>query len=114
MKRIQDLTSVLEFKNLIGTFVSQFLSGIRIDVTHHEIDLFLCIQADVGSLWDDSADQLMIVFAVGFLIRGTGVTVEHACSFVSLIILFDSHGIGKFAAVVCQKNREKLHKNVWS
>ena len=100
MKCIQNLLAVLECKNLIRTFVSQFLSCIRIDVAHHEINLFLCILANIGSLRNDPADQLMVVFAAAFLIRSTGVAVKHLSARIPLGIQFDSGRIRKLTSVI--------------
>ena len=35
--------AILKFENFIGAFVSEFLSGVGVDVAHHEVDLPLRI-----------------------------------------------------------------------
>ena len=100
MKCIQNLLAVLEGKNLIRTFVSKFLSCIRIDVAHHEIDLFLRIPAEISPFRDEPADQLMVVFAASFLIRGTGIAVKDPGAKIPLSILFDGGRIRKFTSVI--------------
>lgn len=94
MKYIQTFLSVLKFKHLIGAFVSQFLSCIGIDMTHHKVNLFLRVLSDIFSFWNNPAYHLMVVFATVFLIGGTGIAVEHPCAKLSLGIAFDSGRIG--------------------
>ncbi len=112
MKYIQTFLSVLKFKHLIGAFVSQFLSCIGIDMTHHKVNLFLRVLSDIFSFWNNPAYHLMVVFATAFLIGGTGIAVEHPCAKLSLGIAFDSGRIGKFASVISQQKWEQFHEDV--
>lgn len=112
MKYIQTFLSVLKFKHLIGAFVSQFLSCIGIDMTHHKVNLFLRVLSDIFSFWNNPAYHLMVVFATVFLIGGTGIAVEHPCAKLSLGIAFDSGRIGKFASVISQQKWEQFHEDV--
>ena len=101
MKYIQTFLSVLKFKHLIGAFVSQFLSCIGIDMTHHKVNLFLRVLSDIFSFWNNPAYHLMVVFATAFLIGSAGIAIKHFCAGISLHIELNSRRIGKLAPVIC-------------
>jgi len=97
-------------KNVIGALITQLLSGIRVDMAHHQVNLLLGILSDIHTLWDDSADHFVIVFAVGFLIRGTGITVKYFGTYVMIISAIIS--IIGIAILIIYVKKDKQKRNV--
>ena len=111
-KDLQYLFSVLEGKNIIRAFVTESWPCIGIDVAHHEIDLSLCIPAQIGPFRNTAPYHFMIVLAVPLLVWSVGVAVEETGPLVPLPVQFDCPGIGEFAAVIGQESREELDEDI--
>ena len=52
-------------------------SFIRIDMIHHQKNVFLCKIIKAASFWQDTTYQFMVHFAGSFLIRCTWIAVKY-------------------------------------
>ena len=81
---------------------------------HHERNVGLREMVHAFTLWDEAADELMVSLGRALLERGIRIAVEHAGTQDSVSVGFDLRRIGKFAAVICEKDFEESHEEISS
>ena len=88
-QHFQDLFSILKCKYVIGAFITELFSCVRIDMAHHQADLFLRIKAQVNPFGNDAPYHLMVVLTAAFLVGSVGIAVEDPGAPVPLPVKFD-------------------------
>lgn len=110
----KDEAAIEEFEHFIRTSVAQTSPAVGIDMIHHQAYTALIIDGDISSLWDKTADELMVPFSGTFLMGSVWITVKDLCPRLSIFIFFNGGRIGKFAAIVSQKQREYFFEVIGS
>ena len=75
-KCVQDLFPILKGKDIIRAFVSQRYSSIGIDMTHHFIDLFLRVLAQVCAFGDAAANHFVVILTAPFLVGRIRIAIK--------------------------------------
>lgn len=99
-KTFQDFFAIQERKHFIGALIAKFFSFVGIDMIHHAEYLPVGIRTDIGPLWDDPADELMVVLAGAFLPGRGGVAVKDMGTPIPFCIELDSGRIGELTSVI--------------
>ena len=60
---------------------------------HHFCDLAFRIETDIGSFWNDSANEFMVVFARTFLAGSRRITIKNPGTKISLVIFSSASGL---------------------
>jgi len=97
-----------EGKEVDWRFALQTVAAVTVDMGAQQIAVFLGQMVEGGAFWQDSTDELVSAFYLGFLVGTQGVAKEN----VRPVVAFQGRGIGEFRAVVSQEKREKLGKGV--
>jgi len=111
-QQIQYVFSVKKREHFIGTFVSDTLPPVRIDVIHHKCDVVLRIQSKIFAFGNEHPDKLMVSLRGTFLIWGAGITVIDPGTSYTFLIEFNRLRIGKLTSVVGKANAENTGKQI--
>ena len=88
-KKIQNLLSIEKRKYIIRAFISQTFPAVRVDMIHHETDLFLRIGSKVSSFRKKTAYKFMVTFRGALLIGSAWITIKNTGAQISLPVVFD-------------------------
>lgn len=83
-------------EQFVRRLIVQLFSCVRIDMAHHQINVFLFQRIKGCSLWQDTPDHFMGNFTTSFLIRTLGIAIKNMSSSSILFIKFDCQWICKF------------------
>ena len=89
-------------EQFVRRLIVQLFSCVRIDMAHHQINVFLFQRIKGCSLWQDTPDHFMGNFTTSLLIRTLGIAIKNMSSSSILFIKFDCQWICKFTSTICK------------
>ena len=111
-QQIQYVFSVKKREHFIGTFVSDTLPPVRIDVIHHKCDVVLRIQSKIFAFGNEHPDILMVPLRGTFLVWGAGIAVKDAGPSHARPVEFDRFRVGELTSVVRKAYPENAGKPI--
>ena len=103
-----DLFSIDKGKHIMRALIPERGASVRVDVVHHERDIFLRIRAHILPFWDEEADEFMVALRRAFLVRCGCIAIEYLRTGISVFVKLNGRRIGKLAAVVRKTDNKEL------
>ena len=101
LKFFKDFLTMKKAEQFVRRLIVQLFSCVRIDMAHHQINVFLFQRIKGCSLWQDTPDHFMGNFTTSFLIRTLGIAIKNMSSSI-LFIKLDCQWICKFTSTICK------------
>ena len=79
-----------------------------IDVTHHQINVFLRVGSDISALGNDAADELVVHLAGSFFTGRRGITGKNMGAPSAVFVKLQSFRVRELTAIVTEQDRKQF------